>query len=346
MFIDYNLDMPLVSVLMPCHNAADTLSEALDSLANQSLSDYELIAVDDGSTDATPDLLCAAAARDHRIRVISQPHRGIITALNVGLKACTGNYIARMDADDRSHPDRLARQIAYLDEHPETAVVGCRVRGYPIDAVRQGFLIYIEWQNSLLSNDDIRREIFVESPLAHPSVAFRPEWVERVGGYQDRGWAEDYDLWLRLYLEGAGFAKIREVLLDWRERPERLTRLDSRYSLENFLRAKAHYLVRGPLRGRKAVILWGAGMIGRRLSKHLRRQGAPLVAFLDVDPKKIGRTVHGLPILPPGDLPGLWTRHPAPVVLAAVGARGARQLIRTRLNLSGLTEGEDWWSVA
>jgi glycosyltransferase involved in cell wall biosynthesis len=338
--------MSVVSVLLPCHNAADTLPEALDSLANQTLPAFELIAVDDGSTDATPDILGAAAARDRRVQVISQPHKGIIAALNVGLEACSGNYIVRMDADDRSHPDRLARQVAYLEDHPETAVVGCRVRGYPIDAVRQGFLFYIDWQNSLLTNDDIRREIFVESPLAHPSVAFRREWVQQVGGYQDHGWAEDYDLWLRLYLEGAGFAKLREVLLDWRERPERLTRLDSRYSLENFLRAKAHYLVRGPLRSREAVILWGAGMIGRRLSKHLRRQGAPLVAFLDIDPKKIGRTLHGLPILPPDDLPDLWKRHPAPAVLAAVGARGARQLIRSRLNQSGLTEGKDWWSVA
>jgi len=338
--------MPVVSVLMPCCNASDTLSEALDSLTNQTLSDFELIAVDDGSTDATPDLLRAAAARDHRIRVITQPHRGIIAALNVGLQACTGNYIARMDADDRSYPDRLARQVAYLDAHPDAAVVGCRVRGYPSETVRQGFLIYIEWQNSLLTNADIRREMFVESPLAHPSVAFRREWVERVGGYEDRGWAEDYDLWLRLYLERAQFAKLQEVLLDWRERPERLTRLDSRYSLENFLRAKSHYLVRGPLRARQAVILWGAGMIGRRLSKHLIRQGAPLLAFLDIDPKKIGRTLHGLPILSPEELPGLWTNHPASAVLAAVGARGARQLIRARLNQFGLKEGEDWWGVA
>ena len=103
---------------------------------------------------------------------------------------------------------------------------------------------------------------------------------------------------------------------------------------------------RGPLLNREAVILWGAGMIGRRMSKHLLRQGAPLVAFIDIDPAKIGSTRRGLPILEPDELPGLWRRYTSPVLLAAVGARGARQLIRQRLNGFNLQEGQDWWGVA
>ena len=116
--------------------------------------------------------------------------------------------------------------------------------------------------------------------------------------------------------------------------------------MENFLRAKAYYLVRGPLLERESVLLWGAGMVGRRLSKHLQRQGAPLQAFVDVDPAKIGRTRRGLPILSPEDLPGWWKRSSNPVILAAVGARGARQLIRQRLESYGLREAQDWWGVA
>jgi glycosyltransferase involved in cell wall biosynthesis len=338
--------MPVVSVLMPCYNAAETLSAALDSLARQTLADFELIAVDDGSTDGTLEILQDWAVGDRRLNLISQDHGGIVKALNVGLEACRAVYIARMDADDLAHPERLARQVAFLEQHPETALVGCRVRGYPPENVRGGFSIYLEWQNSLLTDEDICREIFVESPLAHPSVLVRREWLMRVGGYQEHGWPEDYDLWLRLYLAGAGFAKLPEVLLDWREHDERLTRQDSRYSLENFLRVKAHYLVRGPLLGREAVLLWGAGMMGRRLSKHLLRQGAPLSAFVDIDPHKIGRTRRGLPILSPDDLPDWWGNSPEPVVLAAVGARGARQLIRQQLIRFGLQEGRDWWSVA
>jgi glycosyltransferase involved in cell wall biosynthesis len=338
--------MPIVSVLMPCYNAAGTLVEALESLARQTIEDYEVIAVDDGSSDGTTRILQEWAAADNRIRPILKPHGGIVLALNAGLNACRAQYIARLDADDLAHPQRLALQLAFMDEHPETAVVGCLVRGYPPEGVRQGILIYLEWQNSLLSDDDIRREMFVESPIAHPSALIRQEWLRKVGGYQEHGWPEDYDLWLRLYLAGARFAKVPEYLLDWREHPLRLTRQDSRYSLENFLRVKAHYLARGPLLGRDAVLLWGAGMVGRRLSKHLLRQGAPLVAFIDVDPAKIGRTRRGVPILAPQDLPFWWSRYNDPVVLAAVGAHGARRLIRTQLTDFGLVEARDWWGVA
>ncbi len=153
-------------------------------------------------------------------------------------------------------------------------------------------------------------------------------------------------MWLRMYLRGMHFAKLPDILLEWREHPERLTRTDSRYSLENFLRAKAHYLTLGPLSGRDSIFVWGAGMIGRRLSKHLQRVKIPLAAFIDVDPGKIGRTMRGLPILSPSQLSPLWERSEHPALLAAVGARGARQKIRQYLNELGLNEGNDWWGVA
>jgi glycosyltransferase involved in cell wall biosynthesis len=338
--------VPVVSILLPCYNAERTLEEALESIASQTLSDYELVAVDDGSTDGTLRLLEDWASRDGRLRVISRVHAGISAALNAGLEVCQAGYVARMDADDRSHPERLAEQVAYLDGHPDVAVVSCLVKGFPQEQVREGFRIYIDWLNSLVTDEEIKREIFVESPLAHPSVVFRKAAILRLGGYQECAWPEDYDLWLRLYLAAGHFAKVPRVLFEWREDSGRLTRADSRYSLENFLRAKAYYLARGPLSGRDGVILWGAGMAGRRLSKHLVRQGCPLVAFIDIDPHKIGNTRRGLPILPPEELLALLGRYKKPVVLVAVGARGARAILRKRTELLGLHEASDWWFVA
>lgn len=160
------------------------------------------------------------------------------------------------------------------------------------------------------------------------------------------GWAEDYDLWLRMHLRGARFGKVERTLFYWREHDRRLTRTDSRYSVENFLRAKAHYLIQGPLRDREAVIVWGAGQMGRRISKHLQRGGAPLTAFVDIDPGKIGRHKRGCPIIAVGELMDWWGRFAHPVVLAAVGSRGARRLIREQLEAFGLQEGSDWWAVA
>jgi len=338
--------MPAVSVLMPCYNASAWVDEALESVARQTLSDIEIICVEDGSTDDTPLHLDQWARREGRIRVIRQPHAGVVVASNRGLETCTAPYIARMDADDRAHPERLARQAAYLDAHAEAGLVSCRVAGFPAEQVRQGFAIYLEWQNGLLSDADIRREIFIESPLPNPSVTFRREVLLQAGGYQDFGWPEDYDLFLRLYLSGVRFAKLPEVLMEWREHPNRLTRTDRRYSLENFLRLKAHYLALGPLAGRDSVVMWGAGMVGRRLGRQLINLGVPVEAYIDIDPRKIGSTRRGRPVLSPEALPEWWRRFESPALLAAVGSRGARQLIRQRLAGLGLREGQDWWGVA
>ena len=331
---------------MPCFNAAATIDEAVESILAQTRSDFELIAVDDGSTDDTRRRLETWSQRDGRVLVLARPHGGQVESLQAGLAACRAPLVARMDADDRSHPDRLAAQEEFLRTHPDVAVVACLVEGFPPGDVRQGFRLYLEWLNGLRTPEAIAREIFVESPLAHSSVVMRRAWLENVGGYQDQGWPEDYDLWLRLHLAGAAFAKVPDVLLLWREHPGRATRTDRRYAVENFLRAKAHYLMLGLLRGRESVVVWGAGQMGRRLSKHLQRQGAPLRAFVDIDPAKIGRTLRGVPIVGPADLPSHWASLPRPIVLAAVGARGARRLIREQLAQMSLVEGQDWWAVA
>ena len=335
-----------VSVLMPCYNVENTIAETLQSLCGQTHPNFEIVAVDDGSDDNTPAILQSHAQKDARIRVLALPHQGIIPAMNAGLQTCRGEYIARMDADDIALSERLSKQAAYLDQHKDTALISCQVRGFPADSLQKGFKIYIDWLNSLKTDEDIRREIFIESPLSHPSVMYRKDYVMDLGGYQEKGWAEDYDLWLRMYLAGARFARLPEVLLEWREHPQRLTRTDSRYSQENFIRAKAHYLMQGPLKDSDAVIIWGAGTNGRRLSKYLLPLSCPLVAFLDIDRQKIGKTNCSIPIQSFESLSGILEKYSRPVLLSAVGTRGKRSLIRDYLTEAGLTEGKDWWAVA
>ncbi len=340
------MTMPDVSVLLPCYNAAATVQETLTSLASQTYHDFEVICVDDGSTDRTGALLGGWAQKDPRFIYIPKEHSGVVETANIGLALCRGEIIVRMDADDLCHPDRIRLQRDYLLEHPEVAVVGSLVKGFPEEAVGEGFQLYYDWLNSLVSHEDITRQIFVESPIANPCSAFWKGWIEDLGGYQDQGWPEDYDLWLRFYLAGARFAKIPQVLLEWREHPDRLTHQDPRYSLENFLRAKAHYIARGPAEGRDAVLVWGAGMTGRRLSKHLVREGLPLAAFVEVDQKKIGNTRRGKPIIGVIDLLQEWKKYQNPILLTAVRARSAAPLIKAQLDELGLEEGKDWWRSA
>ena len=340
------MSAPPISVLMPAHNAASTLPDTLDSLLSQSLRDFEVVAVNDGSSDDTGVILRAFAAEDPRIRPIDIPHVGLIEALNCGLDACRGNFVARMDSDDLAHPHRLELQAERLRTQPGISVVSCLVEPFPPETVTEGFRRYVEWLNALTTPAEIGREIFIESPLPHPSVMLRRAELLALGGYQERGWPEDYDLWLRYHLAGKPMEKVTQPLLRWRDYPTRTSRTDSRYSVENFLRVKAHYLVRGPLRGHDAIIIWGAGQMGRRLSKHLIRADAPLLAFLDIDTRKIGRVLRGRPVHSAEELPTLWRNHTRPIVLAAVGSQGARGLIRARLQGWGFVETEDFLCVA
>jgi len=335
---------PRVSVLLPLRDAGPDLEVALDSLTRQTLADYELVAVDDGSVDGSGEALERRARADFRLRVIRQPRRGLVAALNAGLAACSAPYVARMDADDVSHPRRLELQAELLDRRPEVGVASCLVRCFPRRRVEEGFRLYEQWLNSLVEPVAIARERFVESPVAHPSVVVRRQLLEDAGGYRDLGWAEDYDLWLRLLEAGVGFAKVERCLLFWREGGQRLTRVEPRYTGERFLECKAHFLARGPLRDRGRVVIWGAGKSGRRLATHLVARDQRLVAFVDIDPAKVGRTVRGAPVVAAEDLPGLLRDRL--VILAAVPSRGARQLIRAKLDRLGLGEGRDYWCVA
>ncbi|NTV84165.1 MAG: glycosyltransferase [Bacteroidales bacterium] len=337
---------PEASVLMPVFNAESTLIEALESLSGQTFPGFEILAIDDGSTDQSLSILESWAQHDNRLRILKTPHRGILGTLNEGLLACRAPLVARMDADDRSLPGRLEHQIARFRAYPDLSLVSSQVRAFPDHAVRQGLKLYLDWQNSLLDEAAIHRDIFIESPFVHPSVMYRRDAVVRLGGYQEHGWPEDYDLWMRMYLANLKFAKLPAVLLEWREGDTRLTRTDPRYSKDNFLRLKAHYLARGPLADRQEIFVWGAGNTGKKLCRFLLKEGITTSAFVDIDPRKIGRKLLAAPILAPNQLPEAWAQAELPVLIAAVGTRGARPLIQTWLDRFGLRQGLDWWFSA
>ena len=337
--------VPRVSVLLPVYDAAPTLTQALASLWTQTFGDFEVVAVEDGSRDGSDRVLRREAGREPRLHPLYGPHAGLVPALNRGLQACRGQYVARMDADDVAHPQRLARQVELLEDAPEVSVASCLVETFPRDAVGEGFRIYEDWLNSLVTHADICRDIFIESPIPHPTAMVRRLELLQLEGYRDVGWPEDYDLWLRYRAAGKIFAKVPQVLLSWREHGGRLTHTDRRYSVENFLRAKAHFLSTGPLRGRD-VFVWGAGKTGRRLSKHLIREGTAPIAFIDINADKIGGTLRGAPVIGACDLRAQWDAAARPFLVVAVASRGARQLIRQTLADLGLTEVEDYLCAA
>jgi glycosyltransferase involved in cell wall biosynthesis len=332
--------MSRISVLLPCRDTATTLADAVASLQAQTCSDFEVIAVNDGSRDETGRALDAWAARDRRVRVLHTPARGIVAALEADRAVALGEFCARMDADDLARPERFARQLAFLDAQPMTAACGTLVRYFPRAALRDGARRYERWINGLVTAGDLERELFVECPLPHPTLMVRRAVLDAVGGYRDAGWPEDYDLVLRLWAAGHGLGKVNEVLLDWRESTGRLSRTDPRYGEDAFRRCKVHYLGRR-IAGR-AVVVWGAGPVGKSFARALVAAGHTLAAFVDLDPRKIGQEIHGVPVVAPAGIEA----HRGAFCVAAVGSPGARDEIRAALTAAGWTEPNEWCAVA
>jgi glycosyltransferase involved in cell wall biosynthesis len=213
-------------------DAGPWLVPSLASLWRQSFRDFEVVAVDDGSADASGGILDRAAARESRLRVFHTPPRGLPAALNHALVHARGDLVARHDADDLSHRDRFAAQIAALARAPEVDVVGTRLRLFPAARTGAGMRRWSAWHNALLRHEDMEREALIDSVLAHGTAMIRRSALESVGGWQERGWAEDMDLWLRLLARGHRFAKIDRTLYGWRQHSGSATRRDPRYGRE------------------------------------------------------------------------------------------------------------------
>ncbi len=331
-------------MVLPVRNAAATLPAALESLRAQTRPDWECLIVDDGSSDASPTLAARFAAEDPRFRLLRRPARGLVAALNEGLAAARGRFIARLDADDVCHPERLAAQAARLEADPSLDGVSCLVRFGGARARRAGFARYVDWLNTLLSPEAIAANRFIESPLAHPSVMFRREAAARRGGYRAGPFPEDYELWLRWLEAGARFAKVPRELLVWTDRPDRLSRCDPRYAPAAFDAVKAPYLARALRRtlGGRALWVWGAGRQTRRRLERLWAEGLAPHGFIDVDRKKWGRHRDGRRVVGPDQLPP----PDRALVLVHVGRWGARELIRARLTAAGFEETRDFWVAA
>jgi glycosyltransferase involved in cell wall biosynthesis len=330
-----------VSVLLPVFNGARFLPEALRSLDAQSESGFEIIAVDDGSTDDSAQVLGGAP----RVKLLSQPHHGLVAALNHGLAHARGKYIARMDADDIAASDRLKAQADYLDANPTVGLVAGGANYLGDDEANRGLALFVDWANSLRTPHEISVNRFVESPLIHPTVMFRRELVEQHSGYKDGPFPEDYELWLRWLEAGVQMAKVDATVLEWRDRADRLTRSDERYSVDAFYRAKAPYLARWLARHNPhhpRVIVWGSGRTSRQRLNPLLAEGIEVEAYVDIDPNKTGWKIDGVPVMKPAEL----ASPNECFVLQWVGSRGARELIQRELEGRGFEIGKNFMLCA
>jgi glycosyltransferase involved in cell wall biosynthesis len=325
-------DATLVSVLVPVRDGETFLDAALQSIAEQTHENLEVVVVDDGSRDSSGEIAREWASRDSRFRVVRQEPLGFVAASRRALAEARGKYVAAMGADDIARRRRLELQLAVLQDEGLDAVGG-GVSYFP-DAT-DGLRRYERWLNSLTTVEAAQRDLFVECPIGHPTLFARADAIS----YRAVDWPEDYDLVLRLWAAGGRFRNVDEVVLDWRDHPARLARTDERYSLAAFARCKVHYLREHLLRGRPAVV-WGSGPVGKLHARALLDAGVEVAAFVDVDPRKIAKRIYGIPVLAHDDGP------PDGVVIGAVSGDQARARLRELALEQGRVEGDDFVVVA
>ena len=324
---------------MPVRNGGAFLAGAVQSLLDQSLQEFELLLVDDHSSDGAIDRL---HRNDDRLVVLSHEGAGVSSAFNAGLARARGQFIARMDADDIASRDRLEQQVSFLRLHEDIDICGACVEIFSEQKIAGGNERYQAWLNNLRTPQAIRREMFIESPIPNPTAMFRSTALRSLGGFHDPEWPEDYDLYLRADARGIKMGKPPGCLLRWREHPGRLTRTEDRYSQGNFQAAKAHYLANSRLPGDEPVVIWGAGPGGRLMHDLLQGEGTAIKGFLDIHPRRIGGQKRGLPIWPLDKLSALADSF----ILVAVGTAGVRPEIREFMDRHARIEGEDYLFVA
>jgi hypothetical protein len=199
---------------------------------------------------------------------------------------------------------------------------------------------YVDWVNGLHTPEDVLRERFVECPLVQPSLMLRREALVAAGGYRETDWAEDHDLFLRMLEKGLRFGKVDDLVLDWRDSATRLTRTHPAYTEEQVWKMKAHYLARLPEVQEQGVAICGAGPIGKRLAKLLREKGALVHGFFEVNPRRIGAQIGGVPVAGPEEFGTRWREA---VLLSAVGVEGGRERVRALAVGAGYLEGAGFW---
>ncbi len=329
---------PAVSVLLPFRNPEQYFNDALQSIAEQTFTDFEAVLINDGSEDSSVMLAEDWCSKDPRFTLVNNAGSGLVDALNTGLAKCSGTWIARMDADDISLPDRIEKQHGLAVSSGPMTVVSCRVRSFPREIITRGFKLYEEWLNSLTEPQEIEKNLFIESPIPHPTAFFHRQNILAEGGYTERELPEDYELWLRLWSRGYTFARVPEVLLRWRDHPDRLSRTSSVYSLTGFYMLKAKYLEHVPCMSGKTVYLAGSGQTARRLGKCLQDNGFHIEAFIDPSEERQGMTLRGRPVRGSGELS---RRSDIPVVIAS-RIPGARKTIKEFLDKLGFVEWENY----
>lgn len=326
----------MISILMPVFNTEPYLRQCLDSIIQQSFTAWELIAVDDFSTDGSTRILKNYSCREPRIRYMRNDSKGIIYALEKAYHSCRGDIIHRMDSDDIMPIDKLEILYKVLTQNGRGSVATGKVRYFSDEwEVKRGFRDYADWINQHIEQNTIFEEIFMECPVASPAWMMYRKDLEAIGGITDDRYPEDYDLVFRMFIHGISPFGTSQIVHLWRDWSDRASRTKNEYSDQLFFDLKLHYFLQNKYQKNRSFVLWGAGPKGKNLYRRLKQRGLSVI-WVTENSNKIGHNIYGTVLLDPKEAP----LQSAQVIVAVSQPEGKRN-IRQKMMLSGKRINED-----
>lgn len=282
-----------VSIIMPVKNAGKFLEECLESILNQDFITWELIAINDNSTDNSAQLLKAYQSKDSRIKYFENSGNGIIEALRLAFEKSKGSYITRMDADDIMSPERLTELIDALNASNEPSVSTGLVQYFSENELGDGYKRYQDWLNALTKEGANFQEIYKECVIPSPCWMLKRATLVDIGAFESNRYPEDYDLCFRMYAAGLKVLGVNKILHHWRDYGERASRNDANYADNRFLALKLQYFIELEYNKNGNLFIWGAGRKGKEVAQYFIDNNIVFEWYCD-NPKKIGKDIYGV----------------------------------------------------
>lgn len=283
---------PLVSILLPVRNASAYLDECLQSIIGQTEKNWELVVVDDHSSDNSREILQSYATKDNRIRVFKNIGNGIIPALRLSFEKSSGEFITRMDADDIMRPQKIALLKKQLLKKGKGHVCTAFVEYFSESHLGNGYKKYQDWLNNLTAENENFSDIYRECVIPSPCwMVFRDDLLQ-CDAFDPDIYPEDYDLVFRFYKNGLSTTSVKEVLHSWRDHARRSSRTDPNYADQNFLDLKLNYFFKLEFDRNRELVLWGAGKKGKYLAKQFQQKSVSF-QWISNNSRKTGTSVSG-----------------------------------------------------
>lgn len=263
---------PLISILMPVYNAMPYLIECIESILKQSESNWELIAVNDFSTDNSGETLQRYAEQNPKIKVFQNSYKGIIPALHLAFQQSKGELVTRMDADDIMSLDKLEILNKLLQKNGKGCIATARVKYFSEGILGQGYQRYEEWLNQLCEKNNHFEEIYKECVIPSPCWMIWRRDLIKCKAFTGQIYPEDYDLCFRFYQQKLKTVSSKKMLHYWRDYPSRSSRTKKEYAKQHYFDLKLPYFLQLDYQPNRPLILWGAGRKGKYLAQKLKEQ--------------------------------------------------------------------------